>query len=203
MPVTAAQPLYSIAYLGRLPLIRVPFSFINCHFVPFPFQDRIFLLGWSFCYCSVRRRCRLSSRQCKINRVKNAKLIDSLTPYKLIPLFSGAGAVAMLIGPNAPLVFDRGLRATHVQHVYDFYKPNLSSGSDLYIALLLVEVAIFTVFVGYRISCSGWEVEHRVLPEVFGPLFPFVLWQGRKTEQFQVKSDVGLLWRHSLPYPVL
>jgi len=27
----------------------------------------------------------------------------------------GAGAVAMLIGPNAPLVLDRGLRASHVQ----------------------------------------------------------------------------------------
>lgn len=39
----------------------------------------------------------------------------------------GAGAVAMLIGPNAPLILDRGLRATHVQHVYDFYKPDLSS----------------------------------------------------------------------------
>lgn len=39
----------------------------------------------------------------------------------------GAGAVAMLIGPNAPLVFDRGLRATHMKHAYDFYKPDLSS----------------------------------------------------------------------------
>ncbi|XP_040565904.1 hydroxymethylglutaryl-CoA synthase 1 [Lepeophtheirus salmonis] len=39
----------------------------------------------------------------------------------------GAGAVAMLIGPNAGLVFDRKLRATHVQHAYDFYKPDMSS----------------------------------------------------------------------------
>jgi len=39
----------------------------------------------------------------------------------------GAGAVAMLIGPNAPLVFDRGLRSTHMTHVYDFYKPDMSS----------------------------------------------------------------------------
>ncbi len=27
----------------------------------------------------------------------------------------GAGAIAMLIGPHAPLVIERGLRATHVQ----------------------------------------------------------------------------------------
>ena len=33
----------------------------------------------------------------------------------------------MLIGPHAPLVLDRGLRATHVQHVYDFYKPDMMS----------------------------------------------------------------------------
>ena len=29
--------------------------------------------------------------------------------------------------PHAPLVLDRGLRATHVQHAYDFYKPDMSS----------------------------------------------------------------------------
>ncbi|VEN58557.1 unnamed protein product [Callosobruchus maculatus] len=39
----------------------------------------------------------------------------------------GAGAVAMLIGPNAPLVLDRGIRSTYVKHVYDFYKPDLTS----------------------------------------------------------------------------
>ncbi|CAH1164653.1 unnamed protein product [Phaedon cochleariae] len=39
----------------------------------------------------------------------------------------GAGAVAMLIGPNAPLVFDRGTRASYVKHAYDFYKPDLTS----------------------------------------------------------------------------
>ncbi|KAL9917419.1 hydroxymethylglutaryl-CoA synthase isoform 1-T1 [Glossina fuscipes fuscipes] len=39
----------------------------------------------------------------------------------------GAGAIAMLLGPNAPLTFERGLRATHMTHVYDFYKPDLSS----------------------------------------------------------------------------
>ncbi|XP_052861394.1 hydroxymethylglutaryl-CoA synthase 1 [Anopheles cruzii] len=39
----------------------------------------------------------------------------------------GAGAVAMLVGPDAPLCFDRGLRATYMKHAYDFYKPDLSS----------------------------------------------------------------------------
>ncbi|KAJ1927695.1 3-hydroxy-3-methylglutaryl coenzyme A synthase [Tieghemiomyces parasiticus] len=39
----------------------------------------------------------------------------------------GAGAVVMLVGPNAPLVMEPGLRSTHMEHLYDFYKPDLSS----------------------------------------------------------------------------
>ncbi|KAH7312217.1 hydroxymethylglutaryl-coenzyme A synthase C terminal-domain-containing protein [Stachybotrys elegans] len=39
----------------------------------------------------------------------------------------GAGAVAMLIGPDAPIVFEPGMRGTHMQHTYDFYKPDLTS----------------------------------------------------------------------------
>ena len=37
----------------------------------------------------------------------------------------GAGAVALLIGPNAPLVMERGVRASHVAHAFDFFKPDL------------------------------------------------------------------------------
>lgn len=39
----------------------------------------------------------------------------------------GAGCVAMLVGPNAPIVVEPGLRGTHMEHVYDFYKPDLTS----------------------------------------------------------------------------
>ena len=38
----------------------------------------------------------------------------------------GAGAVAMLIGPDAPLVLDP-VHGTHMTNTWDFYKPNLSS----------------------------------------------------------------------------
>ena len=40
---------------------------------------------------------------------------------------SGAGAVAMLIGPNAPIIFDSNVRSTYMDHTWDFYKPNLAS----------------------------------------------------------------------------
>lgn len=36
----------------------------------------------------------------------------------------GCGAVAMLIGPNAPIVIERGLRGSHMENFYDFYKPD-------------------------------------------------------------------------------
>lgn len=39
----------------------------------------------------------------------------------------GCGVCAMLIGPNAPIVLDLGLRGTHMENVYDFYKPVLDS----------------------------------------------------------------------------
>ncbi|EGF77294.1 hypothetical protein BATDEDRAFT_33695 [Batrachochytrium dendrobatidis JAM81] len=39
----------------------------------------------------------------------------------------GAGAVAMLLGRNAPIVFDHRMRVSHLEHVWDFYKPDLHS----------------------------------------------------------------------------
>uniref|UniRef100_A0A0K0DLD7 Hydroxymethylglutaryl-CoA synthase n=1 Tax=Angiostrongylus cantonensis TaxID=6313 RepID=A0A0K0DLD7_ANGCA len=35
----------------------------------------------------------------------------------------GAGAIAVLITPDAPIAFDRGLRATYMTGTWDFYKP--------------------------------------------------------------------------------
>jgi hydroxymethylglutaryl-CoA synthase len=35
----------------------------------------------------------------------------------------GCGAVAIVIGPNAPIVPEPGLLASHFVHAYDFYKP--------------------------------------------------------------------------------
>jgi len=38
----------------------------------------------------------------------------------------GAGAVALLIGPNAPILFE-SIRSSFVKDSYDFYKPNFKS----------------------------------------------------------------------------
>jgi hydroxymethylglutaryl-CoA synthase len=39
----------------------------------------------------------------------------------------GAGCVAMLIGPDAPLVINPRLRSSYMQHTYDFYKPDFKA----------------------------------------------------------------------------
>ncbi|SPO04319.1 probable hydroxymethylglutaryl-CoA synthase [Cephalotrichum gorgonifer] len=39
----------------------------------------------------------------------------------------GAGCVAMLIGPDAPLSVDPVVRGTYMTHAYDFYKPDLKA----------------------------------------------------------------------------
>lgn len=39
----------------------------------------------------------------------------------------GAATVALLIGPNAPITLETGIRASYMEHAYDFYKPNLAS----------------------------------------------------------------------------
>ena len=39
----------------------------------------------------------------------------------------GAGVVALLVGPDAPLVFESRLRASHFEDAYDFYKPHHAS----------------------------------------------------------------------------
>jgi hydroxymethylglutaryl-CoA synthase len=39
----------------------------------------------------------------------------------------GAGAVAMLIGPDAPITLQSGIRGSYMDHVYDFFKPDFAS----------------------------------------------------------------------------
>ncbi|KAF8027423.1 hypothetical protein BT93_E0353 [Corymbia citriodora subsp. variegata] len=48
-------------------------------------------------------------------------------PERLVRLPGGAAAIAMLIGPDALVVFESKLRGSRMSLVYDFYKPNLTS----------------------------------------------------------------------------
>ncbi|KAB0803199.1 hypothetical protein PPYR_00169 [Photinus pyralis] len=66
----------------------------------------------------------------------------------------GAGAVAMLIGPNAPLVFDRHVRATYMRHVYDFYKPDLASEFPKVDGKLSIECYLNALDTCYQLYCK-------------------------------------------------
>jgi hydroxymethylglutaryl-CoA synthase len=60
---------------------------------------------------------------------RNAIVVASdIALYKTVSArpTGGAGCVAMLIGPDAPLAFEP-LRASCMQHTYDFYKPDFKS----------------------------------------------------------------------------
>nr|V5XYR2.1 RecName: Full=Hydroxymethylglutaryl-CoA synthase-like protein AKT4-1; AltName: Full=AK-toxin biosynthesis protein 4-1 [Alternaria alternata]BAO10625.1 hydroxymethylglutaryl-CoA synthase [Alternaria alternata] len=39
----------------------------------------------------------------------------------------GAGCVAMLVGPDAPIAFEPGRRGSYMAHTYDFYKPDFTT----------------------------------------------------------------------------
>lgn len=66
----------------------------------------------------------------------------------------GAGAVAMLVGPNAPLVFDRGLRAVYMKHAYDFYKPDLSSEYPTVDGKLSIQCYLSALDHCYQLYCD-------------------------------------------------
>lgn len=61
----------------------------------------------------------------------------------------GAGAIAMLVGPNAPLVIDRGVRTHFMKHAYDFYKPDPRSEYPTVNGALSVNCYMEAVFKSY------------------------------------------------------
>ncbi|CAG0878854.1 unnamed protein product [Darwinula stevensoni] len=69
----------------------------------------------------------------------------------------GAGAVAMLIGPCAPIVFERGTRSTYMEHAYDFYKPNLSSEYPVVDGKLSVLCYLRALDKCYQLFCEKSE----------------------------------------------
>ena len=52
----------------------------------------------------------------------------------------GAAAIALLIGPDAPIAFESKIRGSHMSHVYDFYKPDLASE---YPVILFLQLLIY------------------------------------------------------------
>ncbi|XP_015181084.1 PREDICTED: hydroxymethylglutaryl-CoA synthase 1 [Polistes dominula] len=66
----------------------------------------------------------------------------------------GAGAIAMIIGPDAPIVLDRGLRASYMQHAYDFYKPDLRSEYPYVDGKLSIQCYLHALDSCYQLYCK-------------------------------------------------
>lgn len=80
----------------------------------------------------------------------------------------GAGAVAMLIGPDAPLVFDCGIRASYMTHAYDFYKPDLASEFPYFDGKLSIQCYLNALDNCYNLFCK--KMRKKVNPDFKGLL---------------------------------
>ncbi|KAL0329705.1 UNVERIFIED_CONTAM: Hydroxymethylglutaryl-CoA synthase [Sesamum radiatum] len=65
--------------------------------------------------------------------------------------------IAMLIGPNAPIVFESKLRGSHMAHVYDFYKPDLSSEYPVVDGKLSQTCYLMALDSCYKSFCAKYE----------------------------------------------
>ncbi|KFR07640.1 Hydroxymethylglutaryl-CoA synthase, cytoplasmic, partial [Nipponia nippon] len=95
----------------------------------------------------------------------------------------GAGAVAMLVGPNAPLIFERGLRGTHMQHAYDFYKPDMVSEYPVVDGKLSIQCYLSALDRCYTVYRNKIHAQ----------------WQKEGTDRHFTLNDFGFMIFHS-PY---
>ncbi|KAK9698640.1 hypothetical protein RND81_08G120000 [Saponaria officinalis] len=69
----------------------------------------------------------------------------------------GAAAIAMLVGPDAPIAFESKLRGSHMAHVYDFYKPDLASEYPVVDGKLSQTCYLMAVDSCYKHFCNKYE----------------------------------------------
>ncbi|KAK4770659.1 hypothetical protein SAY87_031191 [Trapa incisa] len=69
----------------------------------------------------------------------------------------GAAAIALLIGPDAPITFESKLRGSHMAHAYDFYKPNLASEYPVVDGKLSQTCYLMALDSCYKYFCHKFE----------------------------------------------
>ncbi|KAG5673664.1 hypothetical protein PVAND_003691 [Polypedilum vanderplanki] len=72
----------------------------------------------------------------------------------------GAGAIALLVGPDAPLVLDRKVRSTYMKHAYDFYKPDLTSEFPIVDGKLSIQCYLSALDNCYKLYCEKYQRHH-------------------------------------------
>ncbi|KAI4343281.1 hypothetical protein MLD38_027808 [Melastoma candidum] len=69
----------------------------------------------------------------------------------------GAAAIALLIGPDAPIAFESKFRGTHMTHAYDVYLPNHGSGYPVVDGKLKHICYLKAVDACYKHFCQKYE----------------------------------------------
>ncbi|XP_062027493.1 hydroxymethylglutaryl-CoA synthase [Rosa rugosa] len=69
----------------------------------------------------------------------------------------GAAAIALLIGPDAPIAFESKIRGSHMSHVYDFYKPDLASEYPVVDGKLSQTCYLMALDSCYKQLCKKYE----------------------------------------------
>jgi len=81
----------------------------------------------------------------------------------------GAGVIAMLLGPDAPIVFDK-VRSTFMDHRYDFYKPNPFSEYPIVDGHQSIEIylnAVHHAFKTFKLKYLKTYPEEQTPPSLF------------------------------------
>ncbi|XP_034710577.1 hydroxymethylglutaryl-CoA synthase-like [Vitis riparia] len=98
----------------------------------------------------------------------------------------GAAAIAMLVGPGAPIAFESKFKGSHMSHAYDFYKPNLASEYPVMLLHIL-----FTVYCFCLISLVDEAAREKLAP--FSALSKDESYQSRDLEKFPPEKFVETL----------
>ncbi|KXS11198.1 hydroxymethylglutaryl-CoA synthase [Gonapodya prolifera JEL478] len=76
----------------------------------------------------------------------------------------GAGCVAMLVGPGAPIVLESGHRSTFMDHTWDFYKPDFGSEYPFVDGKLSASCYLNAIDHCYRKYIDRFEKSHGMAP---------------------------------------
>ncbi|CAD6245761.1 unnamed protein product [Miscanthus lutarioriparius] len=71
-----------------------------------------------------------------------------------------AAAIAMLIGPDAPIYFERKYKASHMAHVYDFNKPDLASEYPVHFVFFTLKLHSFSYLLILILLASQQVAKH-------------------------------------------
>ncbi|KAL6060988.1 Hydroxymethylglutaryl-CoA synthase, variant 2 [Balamuthia mandrillaris] len=110
----------------------------------------------------------------------------------------GCGVIAMLVGPDAPLVLETGLNGTHMENAWDFYKPRLSSEYPLVDGRLSISCYLKSLDLSYQRYRQKYEQKHRTRFSLLDADFAIFHQPYRK---LVIKSVARLLYNDFLQNP--